>query len=193
MSVHAPRAMLLKPGSILRNEEGEILDARSSVVLIVSGSAKLVVDTGLAGEEKAILENLAMRGLDPVEVDLVVNTHSHPDHCGNNHLFGRAEILSPENTEDGEAIAPGVWILGTPGHTLQSISIVCESDRVVVMAGDALPTRSNYLKWVPPKLHVDGELARKSMTMIVDLADVVVPGHDKPFSVRDGGYSSYLD
>lgn len=169
------------------------MDARSSVVLIVTGSAKLVVDTGLAGEEKAILDNLAMRGLDPVEVDLVVNTHSHPDHCGNNHLFSRAEILSPENTEDGEAIAPGVWILGTPGHTLQSISIVCASDRVVVMAGDALPTRSNYLKWVPPKLHVDGELAMKSMTMIVDLADVVVPGHDKPFSVRDGGYSSYLD
>ncbi|MEA2045251.1 MAG: MBL fold metallo-hydrolase [Euryarchaeota archaeon] len=185
--------MLLKPGSILRNEEGEILDARSSVVLIVSGSAKLVVDTGLAGEEKAILENLAMRGLDPVEVDLVVNTHNHPDHCGNNHLFSRAEMLSPENTEDGEAIASGVWILGTPGHTQESISIVCESDRVVVMAGDALPTRSNYLKWVPPRLHVDGELAMKSMTMIVDLADVVVPGHDKPFSVRDGGYSSYLD
>jgi Zn-dependent hydrolases, including glyoxylases len=185
--------MLLKPGSILRNEEGEILDARSSVVLIVSGSAKLVVDTGLAGEEKVILENLAMRGLDPEEVDLVVNTHSHPDHCGNNYLFSRAEMLSAENTEDGETIAPGVWILGTPGHTLESISIVCESDKVVVMAGDALPTRSNYLKWVPPRLHVDGELAMKSMTMIVDLADVVVPGHDKPFSVRDGRYSSYLD
>jgi len=185
--------MLLKPGSILRNEEGEILDARSSVVLIVSGSAKLVVDTGLAGEEMVILESLAIRGLDPVEVDLVVNTHSHPDHCGNNHLFSRAEILSPENTEDGATIAPGVWILETPGHTLQSISIVCESDKVVVMAGDALPTRPNYLKWIPPRLHVDGELAMKSMAMIVDLADVVVPGHDKPFSVRDGGYSSYLD
>ena len=94
-----PRVFLLKPGSILRDESGRILDARSSVTLIISGSRKIVVDTGLEGEAKPILKALAGLRLTPEEIDSVVNTHSHPDHCGNNHLFSRAEILAPQDRQ----------------------------------------------------------------------------------------------
>jgi glyoxylase-like metal-dependent hydrolase (beta-lactamase superfamily II) len=41
----------------------------------------------------------------------------------------------------------------------------------------------NYLKWVPPGINIDPELALNSMRKIVDWADVVVPGHDKPFRI----------
>jgi glyoxylase-like metal-dependent hydrolase (beta-lactamase superfamily II) len=71
----------------------------------------------------------------------------------------------------------------TPGHTLESISVVCDSSKRIVMAGDALPLMGNYLKWVPPRLHVDRGLAMKSMARIVEVADLVVPGHDSPFLV----------
>jgi N-acyl homoserine lactone hydrolase len=181
----APRMHLLKSGSILRDESGKILDARSSVVLVIQQGKKIVVDTGLFGEEEVILDALARLELRPEDIDAVVNTHSHPDHCGNNHIFVESEIINPK---EGETIAPGLWIMETPGHSRDSISMVVEASKIVIVAGDALPTFDNFLKNVPPALHIDRDLAVSSMERITSLADVVVPGHDRPFSIRDRKY-----
>jgi glyoxylase-like metal-dependent hydrolase (beta-lactamase superfamily II) len=183
-----PRVYLLKAGSILKDGSGTILDARSSVTLISTGTRRIIVDTGLKGEEKIILESLADRELNPEDIDSVINTHTHQDHTGNNFLFSRAELLSPK---EGDLIAPGVKIIATPGHTMDSISVVIESQNVVVLTGDALPTFSNYIKGVPPAHHVDREMACRSMSKILQIADVVVPGHDRPFSVRDKAYAIF--
>jgi glyoxylase-like metal-dependent hydrolase (beta-lactamase superfamily II) len=191
-SIH-PRSILLKPGHLERDVGGGILDARSSVTLILTPSKRIVVDTGLEDEAEQILGRLKELCLSPEEVDLVINTHDHPDHCGNNRLFSRAQILSGKvggkgggGLKEGEIVASGVWIMETPGHTLDSISVVCESSRRIVVAGDALPLMGNYLKWVPPRLNVDRDQAMKSMARIIEVADLVVPGHDLPFFVRDG-------
>ena len=208
-----PSVFLLKPGSIERDECGRILDARSSVTLIISGRHKIVVDSGLLGEEELLCRALAKLGIKPEEIDSVVNTHSHPDHCGNNHLFSHAKVLA---AKEGDIIAPGVWILATPGHSMDSISVVVETKAkalqmktkeaelereteaelelesdgsgVIVIAGDALPTLGNFLKTVPPALHVNRDLAIASMQRIMALADFVVPGHDFPFSIRKKAY-----
>jgi N-acyl homoserine lactone hydrolase len=183
-----PRAFLLKPGHLDRDDDGKILDARSSVTLIIAGSKKIVVDTGSEDEADLITERLSSFGLSPEEVDLVINTHDHVDHSGNNGLFKRARVLSGKGEgklKEGDVVAPGVWIMETPGHTLESISVVCESSRRIVMAGDAIPLMGNYLKGVPPRIHVDRYLAMKSMDRIIEVADLVVPGHDSPFLVRE--------
>lgn len=177
----SPEVFLLKPGSIQR-DSGRILDARSSVTLIVSKEAKIVVDTGRSDEGELIVRALAHLGFRPEEIDIVINTHSHADHCENNHLFPRARILTPP---DGETIVPGVRAMSTPGHSLDSISIVIEGSKKVVIAGDALPTFGNFIKNVPPSAHVDRELAVSSMARIILIADIVVPGHDSPFLVRE--------
>jgi glyoxylase-like metal-dependent hydrolase (beta-lactamase superfamily II) len=179
-----PQVSLLKAGSLLRDDAGNILDARSSVTLITSGSM-IIVDTGQKGEEELLLDALGRRGLRPEDIDLVANTHSHPDHCANNHLFRRAEPLSPH---EGQWLAPGVVALETPGHTMDSISILVGSRSRIVIAGDALPTFDNFLKGVPPALHIDRSLAISSMSRILELAEIVIPGHDKPFSVRERRY-----
>jgi glyoxylase-like metal-dependent hydrolase (beta-lactamase superfamily II) len=182
-----PAVFLVKPGSIKRDEYGRILDARSSVTLIIRGQHSIIVDSGLRGEEELILGELAKLGIEPKEVKSIVNTHSHPDHCGNNYLFSRAKTLK---AKEGEVIAPGVWVMATPGHSMDSISIVVETDdaasqiKTVVISGDALPTFSNFIKKVPPALHVDRDLAIASMQRIMALSDIVVPGHDRPFSIR---------
>ena len=196
MSPFMPSVFLLKPGSITRDERGRILDARSSVTLIVSGRHRIVVDSGLLGEEETIDRALAELCIKPEEIDYVVNTHSHSDHCGNNHLFSRAKVLA---AKDGDMIASGVWVLATPGHSMDSISVVVETNLesngsvsngsvVIVIAGDALPTFGNFQKKVPPALHVDRDLAMASMKRIMTLADFVVPGHDFPFSIRKEAY-----
>ncbi len=188
MAKDRPRAFLLKPGHLERDEAGNVLDARSSVTLILAQSRKIVVDTGTEGEAELIVAGLAGLDLPPEEVDLVINTHDHPDHSGNNDLFTGARILSGKGVDrlkEGDRVAPGVWIMETPGHSLDSISVVCESSRRIVVAGDAIPLMGNYLKWVPPRLHADGDLAMRSMARIVEVADLVVPGHDWPFLVRE--------
>lgn len=191
-----PAVFLLKPGSILRDDQGGILDARSSVTLIISGLIRIVVDTGLSGEEELIVKALAETGLSVEDIDIIVNTHSHPDHCGANHLFSSARKAE---VEDGETIAPGISILASPGHSEDSISVIVRGrfdcpDRsgnassVIVIAGDALPTLNNFLKAVPPALHTDRDLAVASMKKIIEIADIVVPGHDHPFSLRKRAY-----
>jgi N-acyl homoserine lactone hydrolase len=182
VSRSAPKVHLLKSGSILRDGSGNILDARSSATLVIQGGRNTVVDTGLFGEEETILGALARLRLRPEDIDAVVNTHSHPDHCGNNSIFFESVILNPK---EGEIIAPGLWIMETPGHSLDSISVVVEGAKIIIVAGDALPTLDNFLKNVPPALHIDRDMAISSMERIIRLADVVIPGHDRPFSVKD--------
>jgi N-acyl homoserine lactone hydrolase len=179
-----PRVSLLKAGSFQRDDAGNILDARSSVTLVTSG-IRIIVDTGQKGEEGLLLQALARRGLRPEDIDLVINTHRHPDHCGNNHLFSCSELLIPC---EGQLIAPGVAALETPGHTMDSISILASSRLKIVMAGDALPTFDNFSKGVPPALHMDRKLAISSMSRILAVAKIVVPGHDQPFSVPERRY-----
>jgi glyoxylase-like metal-dependent hydrolase (beta-lactamase superfamily II) len=181
----APRVHLLKPGRVLRDGSGKILDARSSVTLVIQEGKKIVVDTGLFGEKEIIMGALARLELRPKDIDVVINTHSHPDHCGNNHIFFESEIIDPK---EGEIIATGLWIMKTPGHSWDSISVVIEASQIVVVAGDALPTFNNFIKNVPPALHIDRDLAVSSMGRITGLADVVVPGHDRPFSILERRY-----
>ena len=58
----------------------------------------MVVDTGLEGEAKPDTEECWPGcNLSPEDIDFVVNTHSHSDHCGNNYLFSQAEILAPKD------------------------------------------------------------------------------------------------
>ena len=62
----------------------------------------------------------------------------------------------------------------TPGHTRGSMSVVVSADRTYVMAGDAIPTKDNYLKWGPSKVNYDPKVALESMHRIADIADVII-------------------
>lgn len=65
----------------------------SSCTLLTSGTARVLVDTGLLLQESSLLGALRDHGVTPDGVDLVINTHLHIDHCGNNALFARAAIV----------------------------------------------------------------------------------------------------
>jgi glyoxylase-like metal-dependent hydrolase (beta-lactamase superfamily II) len=69
-----------------------------------------------------------------------------------------------------------------------NMAIKARTPPIIVIAGDALPTFGNFQKNVPPAIHVDLNLAISSMEKLIQLADIVVPGHDYPFSVRKSMY-----
>lgn len=61
--------------------------------VLIEGPDTALIDTG-AGLD--ILRSLAAEG----RVDLVLNTHTHPDHAAGNFLFAGCEILVPETSLD---------------------------------------------------------------------------------------------
>jgi glyoxylase-like metal-dependent hydrolase (beta-lactamase superfamily II) len=142
------------------------------------------------------LEALAVRGVPPEGIEAVVLTHAHGDHVGNLSLFPDAKVIA-HRLEGGSLALDGeveLWegarLVPTPGHTPGSISVVVQAEETYALAGDAIPTEDNVRRWVPPGHHYDRERAMESMALLVDLADVIVPGHGPPFHVagsRGGG------
>ena len=192
---------VIKPGILVRNNFGMILSASSTVTLIITEEHNIIVDTALPRESAQIVHALSARGLSVNDIDYVINTHLHGDHIGNNGLFLKAEFiahakefparLANVTVIEGEfAVCENVRIIETPGHSYGSISVVVEvpgRSKTYVVAGDALPIRDNYLQWVPPGIHFDPNIALASMEKIVDLADIVIPGHDAPFEITKKG------
>lgn len=183
---------LLKEGKVIRSND-VILYASSASVLIID-EFPIVVDTALPEDSKLIQRSLLNAGIQKDEVRMVINTHLHSDHIGCNSMFkadkyAHAKEIEREGIQGvkplvNTSISSRVKIIETPGHTEGHISVVFESsDAVVVIAGDAIPTYDNYLKRVPPRINIDEELAMHSFEKIEKIADLIIPGHDKPFRV----------
>ncbi|MCQ2079662.1 MAG: MBL fold metallo-hydrolase [archaeon] len=184
-------------GHLERDADGSVIasDTWSTSTLIrTSDGHNIVVDTSKDFMKSAIKTSLKQIGkVFPEDVDIIVLTHAHADHMENNSLFKNAKIYvhRDEGAEipgavlvDKETeIAKGVRIVCTPGHTAGSISVFVDADRHYAIVGDAIPTRSNYLKRKIPAHNVDADAAKLSMDRIVAYADIIVPGHELPFSV----------
>ena len=142
----------------------------------------ILVDTGvgwpteLVQEWKVVnrhaAEALAEHDLSPADVRIVINSHLHFDHCGQNAVFKhapfyiqRTELDRARRDEtptsewfdfagarfeliDGDAqIAEGVRVLATPGHTIGHQSVIVDTpDGGAVMIGDAAYTSDIYRK-----------------------------------------------
>ena len=182
---------VLCEGRIVRDGKA-ILEAHSSVTMVTWPEHIMIVDTSDADYRPRVIDALSANEVDPDQVDIVVNTHLHSDHCANNDLFAYAiqmvhEMEGPNRRfvpvmEDHE-LYPGIALVHTPGHTPGTMSVFVEAERRYAIVGDAIPTFENVRRWVPPGIANDGEAALRSMRKIVSFADVVVPGHDAPFGV----------
>lgn len=178
-------------GRITR-DGGTIIDASSSVTLVEVGEERVLVDTGSQKDEGRLIRALDRLGTEPESVGYVVNTHLHVDHCGCNDLFNEAKVVAHalESPPLGSVrivarheLLPGVEIVPTPGHSEGSISVFVAADDRYAICGDAIPTKDNWDKWVPPLINIDRRLALRSMELIRSWADVIIPGHDAPILV----------
>jgi N-acyl homoserine lactone hydrolase len=169
-----------------------VIDASSTVSLVVSADKRVIVDTGSSTDLKLLREALRGASVRPDEVDMVVNTHLHMDHIGGNSLFRNARFyahrlesppLGTIRISDEFELLPGVELVLTPGHTAGSISVLVHAERRYAICGDAIPTRANIENHVPPSININPRLALKSMDFLEASADVIVPGHEAQFEV----------
>lgn len=158
---------------------GEIWPVHGFVVTHPGGA--MLVDTGVGGWDdlltdwrvvnRTVADALADIDMSPADIDLVINTHLHFDHCGQNSVFShapgyvqrteleRAKVESPEIYDwfgfasarwellDGDSeIVPGVSVITTPGHTSghQSVLVTGEDGKPDLLIGDAVYTTAQF-------------------------------------------------
>lgn len=176
----------------LRRENGQLLEAHSTVTTVIQDGFILLVDTSSKEYRNKLIDSLNNAEINAEDVDAVVLTHSHEDHTANLDLFPNAEVMmhpleasdiSHSPVYDNEEIFPGIRILHTPGHTAGSVSVFVENEHCVI-TGDAIPTESNILKNLPPGINIDRDLAMASMHRIMSMADWVIPGHGNSINLR---------
>jgi glyoxylase-like metal-dependent hydrolase (beta-lactamase superfamily II) len=100
------------------------------------------------------------------------------------YLFADRRVRS---VRDGDELLPGVAVVAAGGHSAGSIAVaVRQPDGVAVITGDALPDAEAARRRQPRLVFWDLGQAEASAARLADLADVVYPGHDRPFRVADG-------
>jgi N-acyl homoserine lactone hydrolase len=102
--------------ALIRHKQGNVLfdtGCHPSVVDHAEGRwgalAKMMKPIMTADE--TLLPSLACVGLGPDDIDIVVNSHFHPDHCGCNQFFKKATILAHARELEA-ARAPGAEAAG---------------------------------------------------------------------------------
>jgi N-acyl homoserine lactone hydrolase len=89
--------------------------------------------------------------------------------------------------DEGHEIEPGVFILHTPGHSPGSICVAVEDEAGCrVVTGDVLQYATTALAGYNPVVFWDDEAATRSIHRVTGIADVIYPGHDRPFRLDNG-------
>jgi hydroxyacylglutathione hydrolase len=172
--------------------------------VLLRGPRTVLIDPGLIIQGPPLLLALSRLGLDPGDIDLVVNTHHHVDHTHANAYFSGTEVvlhrleyelyrdgyrlgfepprLRLVDGDEGE-IAEDLRFLRTPGHTEGSVCVIASvTEGLLVVAGDTVGPLPVYFEQMELPPHFPGrEALLQSWTRLRALApDVVIPGHNPP-------------
>ena len=192
----------------LRGPDGLEWPVHGFVVTHPGGA--VLVDTGCGGPDewlndwrvvnRSVADALAELDMTPADVGLVINTHLHFDHCGQNAVFSHAachvqrtelDRAKRESRElydwfgfmdarwellDGDTeILPGLSVVTTPGHTVgHQCVVVSSADGQDLLVGDAAYTPRQFAgppdADLPPGQAADPVAWRGSLGRIKSLA-----------------------
>ena len=188
---------------------------------VKGGDKNILVDTGIEEfvappdlEERMgfpvleFEEALQSIGWKPEDIDIIIHTHLHNDHCENDYLCSNAEVFVQKaeleffndphpidhryypdvlddvdiKTVEGDTdIVDGIEVLFTPGHTPggQSVSIETREGKAIITG--LCCNAENFPAGggiIVPGVHLDVIQAYDSMVRIREAADILVPIHD---------------
>ncbi len=191
--------------------------------LVQGHSHNILVDTGLdenelfipAGftketglEPASLVECLKNEYLTVEDIDIVINTHLHDDHCGNNGLFSKAVFYAHKIevefcnaphpldhrydnyfiegqtfilVERDQEIVPGITVIHSPGHTLGGLSVIIETGSGAAVITGFCCNQENFPANGPavcPGVHLDAMAAWDSIQKIKNLGVTILPMHD---------------
>ncbi|HEX5828947.1 MAG TPA: MBL fold metallo-hydrolase [Candidatus Limnocylindrales bacterium] len=167
-----------------------------SAYVLVRGGEAAIVDTGVAGSERAIGDAIAAVGLGWDAVAHVILTHNHRDHAGSaaaimdlakdatGYAGGEdiAGVTVPRAlvpVQDGDSVFD-LRVVTAPGHTAGSICVLDETASVLV-AGDALRTADGRPTLPGAEFTADLDQAVDSVAKLATLTfETLLVGHGEP-------------
>jgi len=92
-----------------------------------------------------------------------------------------------QEVSDGDELARGVKVIDMPGHSPGSIGLLIDTeDGTAGLTGDALHFARIALSGESPLVFFSKPKADASIRKMVAAADVLYPGHDRPFRLVEG-------
>ena len=186
--------------ALLRTPEGNILfDTGLHPVHVARPDATFGPQSGMKvvmEDADGVVSRLRAIGVKPDDVNVVINSHLHFDHAGNNGAFPSATFVVQSDhlafakgkpnfpavywdipeltyvTASGRSrVARGVEVVPTPGHAPGHQSLVVDLPETgrVVLTGDAAFTRANLERREIPAM--DQEAAKESLSVIRSLVN----------------------
>jgi len=160
---------------------------------------KIIIDTGNRTFREE-LKNFLGRQVNFNEVDIVIFTHLHYDHCGNADLFPNAKFYASAEELEDLALDPngtvldkvvvdklpplsalpqtieGLKVIKTPGHTRGSICLYLESQKVLFTGDTLFADRKQGRVDLPTS---DPDSMKLSLMKIIEFhVKHLCPGHD---------------
>jgi glyoxylase-like metal-dependent hydrolase (beta-lactamase superfamily II) len=133
-------------GSDLGVDDKNCVTAGLNSLLIRTGTQTVLVETGMGnklsermikfyGQPARLLANLAAGGVAPEDIDIVINTHLHFDHCGWNTLRDRNGNIVPTFPRAKYYAPEGEWQYARKPSQRDSISYISDNYDPLVASG----------------------------------------------------------
>ena len=184
--------------------EGVMADSNSYLIDNTNSDTEydyILVDAGTGQSNSNLFSKIKEIGIEPEDIDLIVNTHCHYDHVGGNDFFPNAKIAihkidaialrDPESEltvsslfgsivrrhdvdielEEGDKIA-NFEVINTSGHTKGGISLY---DGEILISGDTIFSNGGV-----GRMDIGGDPndMRESLLRLKELdAEYLLPGH----------------
>jgi glyoxylase-like metal-dependent hydrolase (beta-lactamase superfamily II) len=127
-------------------DEKNYVQAGLNSLLIRTGKKNVLVETGMGnklsermvkfyGQPAKLLANLSAAGIAPEDIDIVINTHLHFDHCGWNTVRGKDGKIVPAFPNAKYYAPEGEWQYARQPSERDSISYIPENYDPLVESG----------------------------------------------------------
>ncbi len=126
------------------DEKNRVPTGLNSVV-VRTGHHTVLIETGIGnklsermvkiyGQPAKLLENLGALGVSPEDIDVVINTHLHFDHCGWNTVR-KGDKVVPTFPKAKYYVQEGEWQHGRLQHERDAISYISENYDPLISSG----------------------------------------------------------
>jgi glyoxylase-like metal-dependent hydrolase (beta-lactamase superfamily II) len=172
--------------------------ASSGVTLIRDSGLNILVDTGM--DRKKLMLALKKEKLMPDDINYVVITHTHLDHCLLAGIFTKSKIIDDNSiySFDGKIVEHNktipktkIKIISTPGHDQFHYGVLVETKEygMVALTADLFwwPDNKKQLTDYKSLLNLNDQYLKdkkalvKSREKILKITNYIIPGHGDPF------------
>ena len=181
-------------------EENDVELASCTVTLIQDNNKNIIVDPGM--NKELLLKALKKENLTPKDINYVILTHMHADHILLTAMFENAKVIDGGSIytfegkiqgHEGKVPDTNIELIETPGHDPNQCSVIINTDEgKIVIASDLFwwtddaeqkTDKESLMNLEDPYMKDKSEL-EKSRKKVLEIADIIIPGHGKMFKVE---------